>query len=67
MGKEELIEMQENNPTLEKFKTKSEMNTSKGGEVSFEVQDGVLYRVYKCASSGNGTLNASRTRDEHCT
>lgn len=44
--------MQENDPTLEKFRTTSEINTRKGGEVSFEVKDRVLYRVYKCSRPG---------------
>ena len=45
VGKKELIEMEENDPTLEKFRTKPGINISNGGEMSFEVKDGILYRV----------------------
>ena len=49
VGKKELIEMQENDPTLEKFRTKSGINISEGGEVSFEVKDSVLYESTNAA------------------
>ncbi len=50
--KKELISMQENDPTLEKFRNMPRVNTNKESETSFNVKDGVLYRLYRCSKPG---------------
>ena len=47
VSKEDLSRMQEEDPTLEKFRGMSDSKVRNDHEIAFKVKDGVLYRFYK--------------------
>lgn len=47
VSKEDLSRMQEEDPTLEKFRGMSNTKVRSVDEITFKVKDGVLYRLYK--------------------
>ena len=63
--KKELIEMQENDPTLENLRTKWGFNTRKDSEGTLEVQDGVLSLQILQTRKGASQVMVTQMLREH--
>ena len=50
VGKEDLRKIQEEDPTLEKYRNVTDTKTKGDQEITFKTKDGVLYRSYKSSS-----------------